>query len=78
MNTVIRFQHGNNEPFETPEGTAVDPREFFVRKTDKEYVLYPNEDPWLPLRLSIGQMSEDFMDVREQPLWTQTEGREEC
>ena len=32
------------------------------------FLLFPSDDPWYPLKEAIGQMPEDFMEERNQPM----------
>ncbi|MBQ6476165.1 MAG: AbrB/MazE/SpoVT family DNA-binding domain-containing protein [Clostridia bacterium] len=77
MMTAKVFQSGNSQAIRIPKEVQTNLREFYIRKIGDGYILYPVDDPWFPLRLSIGQMQEEFMTDREQPSWTQETRREE-
>ena len=61
------FQSGNSQAIRIPKELQTDQNEFIIRKVGEGYILCPIDDPWFPLRQSIGQMPEDFMTDREQP-----------
>ena len=71
------FQSGNSQAIRIPKEVQTDLREFLIRKVGKGYILCPVDDPWFPLRLSIGQMPEDFMTERKQPSWNDVPERED-
>lgn len=77
MLTAKVFQSGNSQAIRIPKEVQTNLREFLIRKVGEGYILCPVDDPWLPLRLSIGEMPDDFMSVREQPSWSDVPEREE-
>lgn len=77
MATAKVFQSGNSQAIRIPKEYQTDLHEFEIRRVGSGYVLFPTDDPWLPLRYSIGQMPEDFMTLREQPAWQDVPEREE-
>ena len=70
------FQNGNSQAIRIPKEVQTDRKEFLIRKVGDGYLLCPVDDPWFPLRLSIGQMPDDFMNDREQPSWDDVPERE--
>lgn len=77
MLTAKVFQSGNSQAIRIPKEVHTDQKEFAIRKVGEGYILFPADDPWFPLRLSIGQMPDDFMADREQPSWEEVPEREE-
>lgn len=69
MLTAKVFQSGNSQAIRIPKEVQTTLSELSIRKVGDGYVLFPAEDPWFPLRLSIGQMPDDFMLDRDQPGW---------
>ena len=53
-----------------PEELKTKHKKFIIKKIGEGYLLYPENDPWLPLKISIGQITQDFMTNREQPSWS--------
>ena len=51
--------------------------EFEIRPFRDEFVLFPKDDPWFPLRQSIGTLLDDFMIERGQLSCANVEKREE-
>ncbi len=70
------FQSGNSQAIRIPKEVRTDKQEFAIRKIGEGYILFPADDPWFPLRLSLGKMPEDFMPDREQPSWDKVPERE--
>ena len=77
MLTAKVFQSGNSQAIRIPKEVQTTLSELSIRKVGDGYVLFPADDPWFPLRLSIGQMPEDFMVDRNQPTWDEVPEREE-
>ena len=65
MLTAKVFQSGNSQAIRIPKEVHTDQKEFAIRKVGDGYILFPADDPWFPLRLSIGQMPDEFMDAVE-------------
>ena len=77
MLTAKVFQSGNSQAIRIPKEVRTGLNEFTIRKVGEGYILFPLDDPWFPLRLSIGQIPDDFMTDREQPSWDDISEREE-
>ena len=77
MLTTKVFQSGNSQAIRIPKEVRTDQKEFYIRKVGKGFYLFPVDDPWSPLRNSIGMVPEDFMEDREQPAWEDLPAREE-
>ena len=69
MMTAKVFQSGNSQAIRIPREAQTDRQEFFIQKLGDGFVLFPTDDPWFPLRHSIGAIPDDFMEDREQPAW---------
>ncbi len=77
MATAKVFQSGNSQAIRIPKEMRTTLPELAIRKVGDGYILFPVDDPWFPLRLSIGQMPDDFMPERDQPAWCEVPEREE-
>ena len=77
MLTAKVFQSGNSQAIRIPKEVQTTRSEFAIRKVGEGFILFPADDPWFPLRLSIGQMPDDFMADTEQPKWDEVPEREE-
>ncbi len=77
MTTAKVFQSGNSQAFRIPKEMQTTRKELFIRRVGEVYVLYPTDDPWLPLRQVIGSFPDDFMNDREQPSWNEVSERED-
>ncbi len=77
MATAKVFQSGNSQAIRIPKEMRTTLPELVIRKVGDGYILFPVDDPWFPLRLSIGQMPDDFMPERDQPAWDEVPEREE-
>ncbi len=69
MLTTRVFQNGNSQAIRIPQELRTDQKDFFISKIGNTYIAYPVDDPWAPIRATIGTFPEDFMEDREQPSW---------
>ncbi len=76
MMTAKVFRSGNSQAIRIPRELQTNLKELSIRKVGDGYILFPADDPWLPLRLSIGQIPDDFMEDRDQPSWSDVPERE--
>ena len=76
MLTAKVFQSGNSQAIRIPREVHTEKREFFIRRLGDGFILIPVDDPWFPLRNSIGMLPDDFMNDREQPSWDSVPERE--
>ena len=76
MLTAKVFQSGNSQALRIPKEAHTEQKEFYIRRLGDGFVLFPVDDPWYPLRHSIGTLPEDFMADREQPAWDELPDRE--
>ena len=77
MMTATVISDGNHQAISIPQEMQTERKEFIIRKVGEGDLLFPVDDPWYPLRLSIGQMSDDFMEKSGQPTWAEVSEREE-
>lgn len=59
------------------ERTADRQKEFIIKRIGETYIAYPADDPWYPLRQTIGTFPQEYMIDREQPEWSQVAERED-
>lgn len=71
------FQSGNSQAIRIPKETQTAQKAFSIHKIGDGYILSPLNDPWFPLKHSIGKIPSDFMNDRNQPTWQQLGTREE-
>ena len=67
MSTAKVFQIGKSQAIRIPKEYKTEIKEFLVSKIGEGFLFFPADDPWFPLKLSIGKMPDDFMTEREQP-----------
>lgn len=77
MITTRVFQNGNSQALRIPQEMRTDKKEFFISKVGETFIAYPVDDPWAPIRETIGKFPADFMADREQPSWDEVPEREE-
>lgn len=77
MATTRVFKNGNSQALRIPSEMHTDHKDFIIRQIGETYVAYPADDPWAPLKQSIGQFPEAYMLDREQPAWGKVAEREE-
>lgn len=61
------FQSGNSQAVRIPKELRTEKVEFYIRRIGDAFVLYPVDDPWFPLRATMGTFPQDYMEDREQP-----------
>ena len=67
MLTTRVFQSGNSQAVRIPKEVRTNKVEFYIRRIGEGYVIYPVDDPWFPLRQTLGTFPQDFLEDREQP-----------
>ena len=70
------FQSANSQAIRIPREVHTEQKEFFIHRLGDGFILMPVDDPWFPLRNSIGMIPDDFMNDREQPSWDPVPERE--
>ena len=76
MLTTKVFQSGNSQALRIPKEVRTDKEEFFIRRFGEGYVIYPVDDPWFPVRETMGTFPKDFLSDRNQPLCSEVPERE--
>ena len=76
MHIAKVFTSGNSQAIRIPKEVKTDLTEFSIKKVGEGYILFPVDDPWYPLRQSIGKVDDDFMEDRNQPVWADQKERE--
>ena len=71
------FQSGNSQAVRIPKELCTDKTEFMINRVGEAYILCPVDDPWTPLRATIGAFPDDFLVDREQPSISDVPEREE-
>ena len=77
MFTAKVFQSGNSQAIRIPKEAHTEQNEFYIQWLGGGFVLFPTDDPWFPLRHSIGMIPDDIMENREQPFWENMGERED-
>ena len=77
MLTTKVFQSGNSQAIRIPQEVKTGKEEFYIRRFGEGYVLYPVDDPWFPIRSTIGTFPQDFMNDRQQPACPKFQAGEE-
>ncbi len=75
MYTARVFKSGNSQAIRIPKEIQTKHSEFEIRSLGEGFVLFPKDDPWFPLRESIGTLPDDF--ERDQPSCSDAERRED-
>ena len=61
------FQNGNSQAIRIPQELRTDRRDFCIAKIGEIFIAFPADDPWAPLRQTIGTFPADFLEERDQP-----------
>jgi antitoxin VapB len=67
MKTARLFNNGRSQAVRLPKEFRFDGNDVYVKKIDNIVMLFPIEDPWVPLINSLDKFSDDFMAIRNQP-----------
>lgn len=57
---------GINEDSEMLVGSSLNKEKYYINRIRNVIMLVPKDDPWVGIRDSAGNMSDDFMTSREQ------------
>ena len=68
MTTTRVFQNGNSQALRIPQEMRTEKKEYCINKIGDIFIAYPADDPWAPLRETIGTFPSDFLDDREQAM----------
>ena len=77
MATTRVFKNGNSQALRIPSEMHTERKEFIIRQIGEMYIAYPADDPWLPLKCTIGTFPKEYMLDREQPTWGMVAEQEE-
>jgi antitoxin VapB len=67
MKTARLFNNGRSQAVRLPKEFRFEGNDVYVKKLDNIVMLFPMEDPWIPLINSLDKFSDDFMAERKQP-----------
>ncbi len=67
MKTARLFNNGRSQAVRLPKEFRFEGNDVYVKKLDNIVMLFPMEDPWIPLINSLDKFSDDFMAERNQP-----------
>jgi antitoxin VapB len=67
MKTARLFNNGRSQAVRLPKEFRFEGNDVYVKKLDNIVMLFPMEDPWIPLIKSLDKFSDDFMAERKQP-----------
>ncbi|MGB7569249.1 MAG: type II toxin-antitoxin system VapB family antitoxin [Chitinivibrionales bacterium] len=67
MKTARLFNNGRSQAVRLPKEFRFKGDDVYVKKLDNIVMLFPMEDPWIPLINSLDKFTDDFMAERGQP-----------
>jgi antitoxin VapB len=67
MKTARLFNNGRSQAVRLPKEFRFEGNDVYVKKLDNIVMLFPMEDPWIPLINSLDKFTDDFMAERNQP-----------
>jgi antitoxin VapB len=67
MKTARLFNNGRSQAVRLPKEFRFKGNDVYVKKLDNIVMLFPMEDPWIPLINSLDKFTDDFMADRDQP-----------
>jgi antitoxin VapB len=59
---------GTTQMVVLPENMHIDDGEVYIKKWGDSIILLTKDNPWKNLFESLDQFSDDFMEIREQPV----------
>jgi antitoxin VapB len=68
------FQNGHSQAVRIPKEMQTSRKEFIIKQVGEVYIIYPADDPWMPLKQVMGTFPDDL--EREQPGWDSVPDRE--
>ena len=71
------FQNGNSQAIRIPKELQTEAKEYCISKIGEVYIAFPADDPWAPVRQTIGTFPPDFLADRNQPSYGDVSKREE-
>ncbi len=74
MNTAEIFKDGEAQVVKLPAGFMFEGNEVYIRKTGRNVILIPKDDPWETFMSSLDKFTDDFMVERRQPPFEDREG----
>ncbi len=77
MTVTKVFRNGNSQALRIPQELRTTEKEFYITKVGNACIAFPADDPWLPVRQTIGAFSDDSMADRQQPAWNTVSSKEE-
>ena len=67
MQTAKIFVNGRSQAVRLPKDFRFSGGDVYIKKIGKMVILFPKDDPWVPLVDSLEQFTDDFMETRDQP-----------
>ena len=67
MKTARLFNNGRSQAVRLPMVFRFEGNDVYVKKLDNIVMLFPKEDPLIPLINSLDKLTDDFMAERNQP-----------
>jgi antitoxin VapB len=61
------LQQDSHQIIKLPRSLRINSQQVFIKQVGNALVLIPSENPWQSLFDSLGNFSDDFMEIREQP-----------
>jgi antitoxin VapB len=66
MRTARLFNNGRSQAVRLPKEFRFKGKDVFVKKLDNIVMLFPMDNPWIPLVNSLDKFTPDFMSDRKQ------------
>jgi antitoxin VapB len=67
MQTAKIFMNGRSMAVRLPKEFRFSENDLFIKKIGKIVILIPKDDPWASLANSLDQVTDDYMETRDQP-----------
>jgi len=67
MNTAKLFTNGKSQAVRLPKEYKFTGAEVYIKRSGRNVLLIPKDNPWASLAGSLDKFSSDFMAERQQP-----------
>ncbi len=69
MSTAKVLNKGDHQVLILPDDFNMTEQEYMIHKAGEGFLLFPKDDPWYALHLSLSDGALSHLSDREQPTW---------
>ena len=68
MQVAKIFTNGRSQAIRLPKEFRFSGTDVYIKKIGDMVIVFPKDDPWAPLINGLNQFTDDFMEMRDQPV----------